>query len=902
MLIAVLLSLSLLPLALPADVRQDPAPTEPFMQWDGETEDAYRRALHLWAVRGKPGEAADILLALADKAEVTQIAGQASWVLVLAAQALAEAGRTDEAAALIPGIERGARGTALAAYVDRELATLSGQLGVGSNGLDPAFDEYFRETVVKQGTGDWLIDTYGRSLLPYILNLIETWQSDPKEASVVIQAVQLGWAIADDEYVQELLRISKNMSTLSYLTVFGSGRAAGDLTARKSSLQFWLTQSRSGDQQRAASAGALLPNFLLRIDDTADLTILNYALASDSDLLSRIIEKLTGNKEEAARKLLLAVAREAPPELARAAGNALSQFGIQEVVDLASSGALTDVARYLVTVARIRLDNWAMPVGNESLERIVMRLANDCQVKDAFIRDQASRMRVIEWQPPLVSGWEHALDVPNELLANESLRSLLAFAAVGMNDADALDQALASGPPLHSEVLLFMIGQYKGPLCSSIWNDLATYQRLAPKEALEMALRANAKDVNLDRARQIYKLYPDFREWEEIFGKWSELGLSDDLRSVLLDPSLTWKVRYEAARPYLQSDASRDGQLITGMLQGWRSLPEADQRYLTTAISVLYQDVPDALNLRDQSDLLQLFFDLNVNCFLVGHALRSENEADWKPILDFMTDPSRASWIATYLHGSSELTRSAAAPAVALAMVRAGMLDTQVLPGDPDSRDWLRPGSAEALEVARIFLQSSDGQPRNVALNFLLRDCSAYLALQEELVRYWRDPEFAGWMSYVAAKHAKSLDATDRIRAAWQLPDLQDRSLVLRAMINTTDPRFVPVLLEAISDADQKVASTAREGLQRLKEIEEQRAFWESWQATGVGGSPTAALLKQIQSKNKEVRLSAIRALGALKAPEALPLLISLLEDPDPEVVAAARAGLTWLNPESAPK
>ncbi len=897
------LLLSLLPSAMPADMRQNPgSASEPFMQWDGETEDAYRRALHLWAVRGKPGEAADILLSLADKPEVTQIAGQASWVLVLAAQALAEAGRTDEAAALIPGIERGARGTQLEVFVGRELATLSGQLGVGSNGLDPAFDEYFREAVVKPGANVWLVDTYGRSLLPYILNLIETWQSDPKEASVVIQSVQLGWAIADDEYVQELLRISKNMSTLSYLTVFGSGRAAGDLTARQSSLQFWLTQSRSGDQQRAASAAAMLPNFLLRIDDAADLTILNYALASDSNLLSRIIETLTGQKEEAARKLLLAIAREAPPELAHAAGNALSQYGIQEVVDLASSGELTDVARYLVTVARIRLDNWGIPGRNDGVASIAMRLANDCHVKDAFIRDQTSRMSVAEWQPPLVSGWEHALDVPNELLANESLRSLLAFAAVGMNDDDALDRALASGPPLHSDVLLFLIGQYKGPLCSSIWNDLATYQRLAPKDALEMALRANAKDVDLDRALQIYELYPDFREWGEIFGKWSELGLSDDLHSVLLNQSLTWKVRYEAARPFLQSNASRDGQLITGMLHGWRALPEAEKRFLATAISVLYSDIPDAINRRDLSELLHLFFELNMNCFVVDYALRSEDEADWEPVLEFMTDLPSASWIATYLHGSSDLTRSSAAPTVALAMVRAGLLTPHVLPADPDSRDWLRPGSAEALEVARIFLQSSDGQPRNVALSFLLRDASAYLALQEELSRYWQDPEFAGWMSYVAAKHAKLLDATDRIRAAWQLPDLQDRSLVLRAMINTTDPRFVPVLLEAISDADQKVASTAREGLQRLKEIEEQRAFWESWQATGVGGSPTAALLKQIQSKNKEVRLSAIRALGALKAPEALPLLISLLEDPDPEVVAAARAGLTWLNPESAPK
>jgi HEAT repeat protein len=49
------------------------------------------------------------------------------------------------------------------------------------------------------------------------------------------------------------------------------------------------------------------------------------------------------------------------------------------------------------------------------------------------------------------------------------------------------------------------------------------------------------------------------------------------------------------------------------------------------------------------------------------------------------------------------------------------------------------------------------------------------------------------------------------------------------------------------------------------------------------------------------VRLAAIRALGATRAENALPLLISLLEDADAEVVAAARAALAWLSEPPAP-
>lgn len=121
------------------------------------------------------------------------------------------------------------------------------------------------------------------------------------------------------------------------------------------------------------------------------------------------------------------------------------------------------------------------------------------------------------------------------------------------------------------------------------------------------------------------------------------------------------------------------------------------------------------------------------------------------------------------------------------------------------------------------------------------------------------------------------------------------------AIAETADPRVVPTLLEATAYSDQEISSIAAKGLARLKGLEEQRAFWESWQATGVGGSPEAALLKQVRSENREVRLAAIRALGALQSKNALPLLISLLEDPDQEVVAAARAALAWMTQAPGP-
>ena len=61
---------------------------------------------------------------------------------------------------------------------------------------------------------------------------------------------------------------------------------------------------------------------------------------------------------------------------------------------------------------------------------------------------------------------------------------------------------------------------------------------------------------------------------------------------------------------------------------------------------------------------------------------------------------------------------------------------------------------------------------------------------------------------------------------------------------------------------------------------------------TGLESSNAAeALVKQVrESKDKDVRLTAIESLGTLAVPETLPILIQLMTDLDPEISKAAKA------------
>jgi hypothetical protein len=286
-------------------VRQEAAPqAEPDLRWDGETEDVYRRALHLWKVRGKPAEAAELLLGIADSAEVLQIAGQSSWVLVLAAQCLAEAGRGEEAAALIPGIERGAKGTQLEAVVTAELAHLRGA-GGGDLGIDEAFMSSLLELLNQQypaGETYWTQETqrftriknFGRSILPYLLAAIDRWPSESVGQATVTNALAYGLAMADEGFVDQLIPRTDRMTTLGFLSVMPAIYGTLDVQAEQARVRYFGYYCRSDDLERRRAAMTIMGKLAFNASEATAIREVRQLLADATHAADQHLLDTTG--------------------------------------------------------------------------------------------------------------------------------------------------------------------------------------------------------------------------------------------------------------------------------------------------------------------------------------------------------------------------------------------------------------------------------------------------------------------------------------------------------------------------------------------------------------------------------------------------------------------------------
>lgn len=109
-------------------------------------------------------------------------------------------------------------------------------------------------------------------------------------------------------------------------------------------------------------------------------------------------------------------------------------------------------------------------------------------------------------------------------------------------------------------------------------------------------------------------------------------------------------------------------------------------------------------------------------------------------------------------------------------------------------------------------------------------------------------------------------------------------------------------LLAALRDADGGVRAAATEALQRIRLYHEQKAFWDQFQqgiATGREAA-TAKLLSQARpGAPAEQRVLAIRSLGALGAPEALPYLIEWSQESDAAIAVACQAAITAIHQQA---
>lgn len=129
------------------------------------------------------------------------------------------------------------------------------------------------------------------------------------------------------------------------------------------------------------------------------------------------------------------------------------------------------------------------------------------------------------------------------------------------------------------------------------------------------------------------------------------------------------------------------------------------------------------------------------------------------------------------------------------------------------------------------------------------------------------------------------------------IAQMDDRSNEVRweaalALGETGDPAAIPALRRALEDEDKYVRYGAALSLQKLSwqpETETDEAYilvaFQDWESLkGLGPCAVDALRNALMDQDKSVRLEAVKALGALRAREAVPILYRAIRDREEEV------------------
>ena len=136
------------------------------------------------------------------------------------------------------------------------------------------------------------------------------------------------------------------------------------------------------------------------------------------------------------------------------------------------------------------------------------------------------------------------------------------------------------------------------------------------------------------------------------------------------------------------------------------------------------------------------------------------------------------------------------------------------------------------------------------------------------------------------------------------VPLLRDASWRVRGKVATylgavVHKEAVPGLIALLRDKEQYVRTAAADALTRIRFYHEQQAHWDRV-LKGLDASPASAAEKLlVQAKpgaDKQQRLLAIKSLGVLGVPEALPFLIDWTQDADKDIGEAAKAAITKIH------
>ncbi len=386
----------------------------------------------------------------------------------------------------------------------------------------------------------------------------------------------------------------------------------------------------------------------------------------------------------------------------------------------------------------------------------------------------------------------------------------------------------------------------------------------------------------------------------------SHLSYSFELRGIqflFLSPNSLYRV---FTSPYPPKEKARilEACLSRGGLEAWKDLGEIFRQ----------ADFPGA-NIFSKSKSTLFFLPRPAMEVVARKLPQAPDPGIARDILRAVLD--RAAWRPSppsFLH------------ALALGVVQSGRKDLiRVLLGNIENKD--KSGFPELVSLLLPFLEDPDLWQIYTILDFLSAypEDKVFQAAKRLLAR--KDPALRSRAVTFLAKTFKGRagkailpllrdpDPLVRRAAANSLlslggPYLKD----LAALLKDSDPDLVrvgieacrrrlskediPALLEVLRKGTSANRNLAKAVLKEIRFYYEQKAFWSKWlSGAGLGSNPAEALANQASpGKSKKIRLAAIESLGTLGDPKALPFLIHLMEEKDPDIAAAASKAVQKIN------
>jgi hypothetical protein len=907
---------------------------EPSLRWSRDVDELFWQALHQLEVEERAEDAAATLASLLDEPSVQQYRGQTGYLLAQQYRALRAAGLMEEAEALLPSIRRDVANTDMAQLAE-SVISLADRTHPGQDGANEELLELLLTAATRDS--DYLgsvMRGYGEQVVPELLRIFDRPEDYLPDSNLRRRSLHSLWSSAwgidlagfldgmgsrirlrSTEYFQGLdLRIPTSRSELSTSQRAFILKISEDERAQIAEFGMWGMLKNTGD--------SALVNRIADILNSGDL------------LAPLILDRVMRNDLEATEALqlspaIVAAIESEDPAIQSAARNLAVQRG-----NAIALHHLAEVHQDSAAQRRLLLGFLDRKTEVETSEVSKSGLPKGIAAEIAAIPiEQSVRLPFGFLDQEKLEGWHEWL---LSQLEDES-QDIRVLALLGSIQQRLLDRALpgfdlADLPEDFPYFVSISDLEREPRLVSFLRPSLHVDEDSVVSRAANLLASSNPGSANLtvddialivERKLISTSRNPSYFDSRSFLG--SEIEWQDRLVSLAADRRLASSTRASAVTVFMQSARESENPIFK-RFQAMLQVPEFTdekgdlERDMVKSMSNFIAGFSNGaagakLATAEEWEQLAAHWAKRalaapiVNQHVVidySRVVRAMNSLGASPVRLLQMYSENVDWVradCNPIYIAGYLLEHPVAFQSWLGLVSEHRLVPHwwTLLSDEEYGLLVHP-SQEAIEAileseSDVFQTQFWGAVRTLLSRGPIHADLAAI-LDGIALRFAKLPHSASSaLYYLAVRELEPDDWPKMVAEASKMVDLVDRPSLVSLVGKRYTPELVPVLLDAQVNPSSQVAKAADEALARYARIRDARSGWAAWERQGRDGSPIDALVaKTASGKSKVVRIAAIQSLGTLEAKEALPFLVELLEDSEPEIVAAVQAALARIH------